>query len=231
MANLNTIRFRSYKYLDVVTAFTVAVVLISNVIANKITTIGPFTFSSDTLFFPLTYIFADILTEVYGYSKARRVFWLGLTSSILMVTIFLIVGKLPPAADWHNQDAYDRLLGLTPRIVIAGFIAYFVADFANNFVLAKMKIMTKGKYLWTRTIGSTMVGELCDTLLFTPLAFAGVFPNSMIITMIFSNYLFKTGIEVIFTPVTYMVVNWLKKQERENYFDIETNFSPFYLKD
>ena len=219
-----------FKHLDTITALFVAVLLISNVASTKIVQFGPFTFDAGTLLFPLSYIFGDILTEVYGYKKSRKVIWLGFICALLMSLTFIIVGKLQPAADWLNQDAYDKILGLTPRIVIASLIAYFSGEFSNSFTLAKMKIMTKGKWLWTRTIGSTVIGEFIDTILFIFIAFYGVLPMSLIWTLIISNYLFKTGVEVILTPLTYKVISWLKKSESEDYYDNKTNFNPFTLK-
>ena len=147
-----------------------------------------------------------------------------------MSLIFIIIGKLPSPAGWDNQAAYDAILGQTPRIVLASLIAYFCGEFSNSFVLAKMKIRTKGKMLWTRTIGSTVVGELVDSFIFILVAFLGILPNSLLFTLIISNYLFKTGVEILFTPLTYKVVRFLKKAESEDYYDFETNFNPFSLK-
>jgi uncharacterized integral membrane protein (TIGR00697 family) len=148
----------------------------------------------------------------------------------MMSVIFIIVDKLPPAAGWNQQAAFDAILGLTPRIVCASLVAYFFGEFANSFVLAKMKIFTKGKWLWTRTVGSTVVGELIDSVLFIIIAFTGILPNSLLITLIISNYLFKTGVEILFTPITYKIVGFLKHKENEDYYDIGTNFNPFSIK-
>jgi uncharacterized integral membrane protein (TIGR00697 family) len=216
-----------FKHLDTITALFVAVLIISNVASSKIVAIGPLTFDGGTLLFPLSYIFGDILTEVYGYRRSRKVIWLGFGSILVMALIFIIVGVLPSAPGWTNQDAYDKILGLTPRIVIASLIAYFAGEFSNSFILAKLKIATKGKWLWTRTIGSTVVGEGVDSILFILIAFAGVFPNDLLATLIISNYLFKTCMEIILTPITYVIINFLKKSEQENYFDYKTNFNPF----
>ncbi len=213
-----------YKHLDTITVLFVAVLLISNIAATKITTLGPFTFDAGTLLFPLAYIFGDILTEVYGYKKSRRVIWLGFLSTILMSAIFMIVAKLPAAADWPFQEDYMNILGYTPRIVFASLIAYLAGEFSNATILAKMKVKMKGRHLWARTIGSTIVGQGIDTLLFVVIAFGGVFP---IWAMIVSNYIFKTLVEVIFTPITYAVVNFLKKSEHEDVFDKHTSFNPF----
>ena len=217
----------NFKYLDIITAFFVAVLLISNVASTKLTTIGGLTLDAGTILFPLTYIFGDILTEVYGYNRARRVIWLGLGTNILMAAIFMIVGVLPASADWPNQEAYNTILGLAPRIVLASVVAYIAGEFVNSFILAKMKVAMKGKKLWMRTIGSTLVGQLLDTLLFATIAFYGIFPNEVLIAIIISNYIFKVSLEVLLTPVTYAVVNKLKKSEHEDYYDKKTNFNPF----
>lgn len=218
---------KSYKYLTAISVLFVTVLLVSNVASSKITTLGWFTFDAGTLLFPLSYIFGDILTEVYGYKRSRSVIWLGFFSALLMAAVFIIVGKLPPAADWGSQAAYDQILGLTPRIVAASLIAYFFGEFCNAFILAKMKIMTAGKWLWTRTIGSTVVGQLVDSALFILIAFTGILPGSLLITLIVSNYIFKTAVEVLFTPITYKAVKVLKEKEHVDYYDRNTDFNPF----
>jgi hypothetical protein len=147
-----------------------------------------------------------------------------------MSLVFIIVGKLPAAGDWHNQAAYDAILGLTPRIVIASLIAYFAGEFSNSYTLAKMKILTRGRWLWTRTVGSTVVGEFFDTIIFSVVAFWGILPEGLLLTVIISNYIFKTGVEVIFTPLTYRIIAFLKKQEGEDYYDHDTKFNPFVIK-
>jgi len=221
---------RSYKYFDIILGLFVAVLLISNIASTKILKLGPFEFDGGTLLFPLAYIFGDILTEVYGFKRSRRVIWLGFFSALLMSAVLMLVGFLPSASGWENQEAYQKILGLTPRIVLASLIAYFAGEFANSITLAKMKILTKGKWLWTRTIGSTLIGEGLDTLLFVLIAFWGVLPTGLLIAVIISNYIFKCGVEVIFTPLTYKVVRFLKKEEQEDYYDRETKFNPFGLK-
>lgn len=218
---------KNYKYLTTISVFFVSVLLISNVASTKIVDLKWFTFDGGTLLFPLSYIFGDILTEVYGYRKSRSVIWLGFFMALLMSVVFIIIGKLPPAADWGNQSAYDAILGLTPRIVLASLVAYFCGSFSNSFILAKMKILTKGKMLWTRTIGSTLVGEFVDSTLFILIAFLGILPNSLLLTLIISNYVFKTGVEILFTPITYKVIRFLKIKEGEDYYDKDTNFNPF----
>jgi uncharacterized integral membrane protein (TIGR00697 family) len=220
---------KSFKHLDTITALFVTVLLISNVASTKIVAFGPFTFDGGTILFPLSYIFGDILTEVYGYARSRKVIWIGFIAALLMSLTFIVVGALPPAADWPNQDAYDKILGLTPRIVVASLIAYFAGEFSNSFTLAKLKLITNGQRLWLRTIGSTLIGQVVDTALFILIAFTGVVPNSLLWTLIISNYLFKCGVEILFTPVTYAVTGWLKQQEREDYYDRNTDFNPFRL--
>jgi uncharacterized integral membrane protein (TIGR00697 family) len=220
---------KNYKYLSAISVFFVSILLISNIASTKILDFGWFTFDGGTLLFPLSYIFGDILTEVYGYKKSRSVIWLGFFMALLMSVIFIIVGKLPPAVGWDNQTAYDAILGLTPRIVLASLIAYLFGEFSNSYILAKMKIWTKGKMLWARTIGSTLVGELVDSTLFILIAFLGVFPNSLLFILIVSNYIFKTAVEVLFTPATYKVVKFLKREEGEDYYDKDTDFNPFKI--
>lgn len=218
---------KNYKYLSTISVFFVSVLLISNIASTKIVDFGWFTFDGGTLLFPLSYIFGDILTEVYGYKKSRQVIWLGFFSALLMSLVFVVVGLLPAASDWGNQAAYDTILGATPRIIVASLLAFLSGEFSNSFILAKMKIWTKGKMLWARTIGSTIVGELVDSTLFILIAFAGILPGSLLLTLIISNYIFKTLVEILFTPITYAVITFLKKEESEDYYDTNTNFNPF----
>lgn len=220
-----------YKFYAFITGIFVAVLLISNTTSTKILQLGPFTFDGGTLLFPLAYIFGDILTEVYGYAKARRVIWTGFIAAALMAVCYSVVGMLPAAAEWGFQDSYMNILGIVPRIVLASLIAYFAGEFSNSYILAKMKIWTKGKALWTRTIGSTIIGEGIDTTLFCLIAFLGILPIGLLITVIISNYVFKTLIEICFTPLTYVIVGYLKKKEQEDYYDYDTDFNPFILSD
>ena len=220
---------RQYKYYDLILGLFVAVLLISNVASSKVLDLGPFTFDGGTILFPISYIFGDILTEVYGYKKSRRVIWTGFFAAFLMSAVFMIVGKLPPASDWPNQAAYEKILGLTPRIVIASLIAYFAGEFSNSFTLAKMKIFSRGRFLWTRTIGSTIVGEGVDTLLFVFIAFYGVFPGDLLLSILISNYIFKVGFETVFTPFTYLIVGFRKKKENCDVYDYDTDFNPFSI--
>lgn len=221
---------RVFKYLDIITVFFVAFLLISNVVASKILMLGPLAIDGGGLLFPLTYIFGDILTEVYGYKRTRKAIWLGLSVNLLMAATFMLVGILPSAADWPNQDAYMAILGQSSRIVLASVTAYFIGEFINSFILAKMKILTKGKLLWSRTIGSTIIGEAFDTTIFMVIAFWGVLPTDLFILVGLSGYLLKVAIEILFTPFTYLIVNFLKKKENEDYYDTKTNFNPFAVK-
>ncbi|HBB03144.1 MAG: hypothetical protein US89_C0016G0032 [Candidatus Peregrinibacteria bacterium GW2011_GWF2_38_29] len=222
---------KQFKYLGFITAFFVTVLLVSNIASSKILILGPFTFDGGTILFPLSYIFGDILTEVYGYGRSRKVIWTGFFMILLASIVFMVVQKLPPAPDWNGQAAYDQILGLTPRIVAASMCAYFAGEFSNSYILAKMKIWMKGKFLWMRTIGSTLIGEGFDTVIFVMLAFFGVegFGTDLLITIIISNYVFKVLVEILFTPVTYAAVKLLKKHEEEDHFDHETNFNPFKI--
>lgn len=218
---------RAYRYYDLIMAAFVAVLMISNVASTKFVDLGPFTFDGGTLLFPLSYIFGDILTEVYGYARGRRVIHAGFVANLVMALVFALVGALPPAEGWEHQAAFDAILGMTPRIVAASLIAYFAGSFSNSWVLARMKVVTRGRWLWTRTVASTMVGQAVDTALFIGIAFAGVLPSGLLWAALVSNYVFKCGTEAVMTPVTYWVVDGLKRAEREDYYDEQTNFSPF----
>jgi len=221
---------RTYKYYDLVMAAFVMVLLCSNLIgAAKLTTVWGVTFGSGVLFFPISYIFNDVLTEVYGYARARKVVWAGFGAMIFASFMSYVVVSLPPAAGWNDQPAYQAVFGSTWRIVAASITAFFVGEFANSFVLAKMKVATSGRFLWMRTVGSTIVGEGVDSLIFYPLAFMGLWTNDQVMTVMVNNYLFKVGWEAVITPFTYIIVNFLKKAEHEDYFDRDTNFTPFSI--
>ena len=191
--------------------------------------IGGFTFGAGVLFFPISYIFGDILTEVYGYARSRKVIWAGFTGMLFATLMTTVVLKLPPAQGWVHQEAFETVFGSTPRIVLASLVAFFSGEFCNSFVLAKMKILTAGKHLWMRTIGSTLVGEGVDCLLFYPIAFLGTWPNELVLQVMISNYFIKVAWEVINTPITYRIVAFLKKAEKEDYYDRNTNFTPFSI--
>ncbi|MEW6610574.1 MAG: queuosine precursor transporter [Patescibacteria group bacterium] len=222
---------KNYKYLPAITALFVSVLLVSNIASSKILSLGPFTFDGGTILFPLSYIFGDILTEVYGYARARRVIWTGFAMITLASLTFIVVGALPPAPGWEGQSAYNTILGLTPRIVTASVLAYLTGEFINSVILAKLKIATAGKLLWLRAITSTIFGEGADTVLFVLIAFFGVLPQSLIMSVILSNYIFKVGIEIAFTPLTYLLANGLKRREHEDFYDTATRFSPFSLRE
>ncbi len=233
---------RSYRYYDLIMALFVTVLIVSNVASSaKIIAWGvslpvanlPLAFDAGTLLFPISYIFGDVLTEVYGYARSRRVIWTGFAMAALTSLTLWLVARLPGAPEWETaagQAAYDAILGgvSSGAIVIASLIAYFAGEFSNSYVLARMKVWTRGRFLWTRTIGSTLVGEGVDSLLFVLVASAlGVFPWSAAASIIVANYIFKVGVEAIFTPLTYRVVNALKRAEREDYYDVNTDFNPF----
>jgi queuosine precursor transporter len=218
------------RYLEIITGLFVAVVIISNIASTKILQLGPFTFDGGTILFPISYIFGDVLTEVYGYMASRRVIWTGFLSCLGLSLVLWIVGWLPPAADWQYQEAYKSILMTTPRIAFASLIAFSAGEFSNSYILAKMKIWTQGKYLWTRTIGSTIVGEGADTLIFCVVAFFGVLPMGLLVSVIVSNYIFKVGVEVLATPVTYRTVAFLKATEHIDVYDKDTKFNPFSLR-
>ena len=222
---------RQYKYYDLMMAAFVTVLLCSNVIgAAKVAQIGGFTFGAGVLFFPVSYIFGDVLTEVYGYARARKVVWAGFGAVIFASFMSFVVVGLPPAPGWTGQGAYESVFGQTPRIVLASLVAFFCGEFANSFVLAKLKVRTGGKFLWMRTIGSTIVGEGVDSLIFYPLAFYGVWPDALVVKVMFTNYALKTAWEAVITPFTYLAVGFLKRAENEDYYDRDTNFTPFSLK-
>ncbi len=232
----------SYRYLDLITALFVTVLVVSNIASSaKIVNWGfsilgiPMAFDAGTLLFPVSYIFGDILTEVYGYQRSRRVIWTGFFCLGITSLVFWIVGKLPGEATWEQyagQTAYQAILGgiSSGGIVLASLFGYLTGEFSNSFILAKMKILTAGQWLWTRTIGSTLVGELVDSVVFVAVAsLFSVFPWSLFTTLVLTNYLFKCSLEALMTPITYLVVNTLKRLEHEDYYDRDTDFSPFKI--
>lgn len=222
---------RAYRYLDFITALFVVVLIVSNIASTKVVLLGPFTFDGGTILFPLAYIFGDVLTEVYRYKRSRRVIWTGFFLLILATLTFGIVNALPTPPDQQNTArAFAAILGLVPRIVLASLVAYWVGEFVNSYVLAKLKIATQGRWLWTRTLGSTLIGQGLDTGLFLLIAFYGVWDNALLWTVFVSNYVFKVGVEALFTPLTYAIVGFLKRAEREDYYDRDTNFNPFAVR-
>jgi uncharacterized integral membrane protein (TIGR00697 family) len=221
---------RPYRYYDFIMAAFVTVLLCSNLIsAAKRVAIGPFVFGAGVIFFPISYVFGDILTEVYGYARSRRVVWAGFGALTFASLMSWIVLALPPDEKF-DQAAWVTVFGGTPRIVAASMIGYWAGEFANSYTLAKMKIFTRGRWLWTRTIGSTIVGEAVDSLVFYPLAFWGTWPSERVLYVLASNYCLKVLNEIVMTPVTYRVVAFLKRVEKEDFYDYDTDFNPFTLK-
>ena len=225
---------KSYRYYDFVMAAFVTVLICSNLIGpGKIVQLGDWpAFGAGVLFFPISYVFGDILTEVYGYARARRVIWAGFAGLAFASVMAAVVVALPPAPFWDNQKAYEIAFGQAPRIAAASMLAYFCGEFVNSFVLAKMKLATAGRWLWTRTIGSTIAGEGVDSALFYPLAFygSGIIPNDKLPAIMAAQFVLKVAVEVAFTPLTYRIVGALKRAEGEDYYDRNTNFTPFTLK-
>lgn len=220
----------SSRFVLVVAVF-ITCLIASNIMAVKLISIMGVALPAAVIIFPISYIFGDILTEVYGYAASRRVIWLGFLCNLFAVIAFQLGSIMPPAVFWQGQPAYEAILGYTPRILAASFLAYLVGEFANSFVLAKMKILTKGQWLWSRTIGSTLIGEGLDSLVFISLAFAGTIPVDVLAGTVIAQWLFKTGYEIVATPLTYMIVGWLKAKEGLDTFDYETDFNPLTVKD
>jgi len=229
---------RAYRYYSLVTAVFVTCLIISNIIAVKLAAIGPWFLPAAVIIFPISYIFGDVLTEVYGYARARQVIWIGFGCNLLAVLAIWIGGLLPAAPFWNAnvydspaaaQQAYDAILGFTPRLLVASFVAYLVGEFLNSFVIAKLKIATNGRQLWLRTITSTLVGQLADSGIFIVVAFVGVIPGAALGQLVVTQWLFKSAYEALATPLTYVVVNFLKRAENEDYYDRETNFNPMRL--
>ena len=228
---------RSYRYLDLIMAAFAVVLVCSNLIGpGKITQLnlpwlGVLTFGAGIMFFPISFIFGDILTEVYGYAVSRRVIWTGFACLAFASLMAWVIVTLPPAPDWHDQAAYQSVFGASARIALASLVSFAAGEFVNAFVLAKMKIMTRGRWLWSRTIGSTIVGEAVDTVLFFPLAFygSGEFPDAMMPQIVLAQFTAKVLVEVAFTPITYKIVAFLKRAEHEDYYDTQTDFNPFVL--
>ena len=236
--NARDLAGRQFRYFDFVMVAFVVILLLSNVIGAEkrsvinLPWIGLWPFGAGILFFPISYVFGDILTEVYGYARARRVIWTGFAAMVFASFMAFVVVSLPPAAGWNNQAAYEIAFGSTWRIVAASLAAYCVGEFVNSFVLAKLKLLTEGRHLWMRTIGSTVFGEAIDSMMFYPLAFwnSGLIPNELIPSLMLSQWIAKTAVEILFTPITYQVIGFLKRAEQEDYFDHDTDFTPFRIK-
>jgi len=222
---------RQYKYYDFIMAIFVTVLLCSNLIGPaKIWTFSGFSFGAGILFFPISYLFGDILTEVYGYARARKVVWAGFGALVFASLMSWVVLALPPAPGWTGQEAHEVVFSSTPRIVFASIFAYWVGEFSNSYVMAKMKIWTNGRFLWTRTIGSTIVGTGIDSAIFYPVAFLGIWTTEQVIAVMLGNYALKVLWETLATPFTYKIVGFLKRIEHEDYYDHDTNFTPFSIK-
>jgi queuosine precursor transporter len=217
------------KWFILVTAVFITALVIANIIAVKLVTLFGLVLPAAIIIFPISYIVGDVLTEVYGYSKARQVIWLGFFCNLIAVVAVWCGQKLPPAPFWHGQEAYEQILGYTPRLLAASFAAYLIGEFANSLVLAKMKIATKGRWLWTRTIGSTLVGQGVDSLVFISLAFLGTMPIAGLASIIVTQWLGKSLYETAATPLTYVVVNFLKRAEGIDVYDYDTRFNPLAI--
>jgi hypothetical protein len=224
---LPTKSFRDFRYYEILLIIFVVVLLISNLVGQKICAIGPFAISAAQLLFPITYIFGDIFTEVYGYGASRRAIWIAFFAEALLAILGLIAVVAPPHPDWPNQKAFETVFFVYPRMIAASLVAFWCGEFVNSFVMAKMKILTGGRYLWTRTVGSTAAGQLVDTCVLMVAAFAGERTPSVIVNLILSGYLFKVAYEVLATPLTYLIVNKLKRAEGMDPFDYGTRFNPF----
>ena len=228
---------KNFKYYDLILGAYVCVLLCANLIGPaKVTTIqvpiiGPKTFVAGVIFFPISYFFGDVLTEVYGYARDRRVVWSGFVALLFASIMSQVVVYLPPADFWRDrQAAVESVFGSTPRIIGASILAFWCGSFVNSFVLAKMKILTQGRWLWTRTIGSTLCGELVDSALFYTIAFTGLWPTEQLLSVTLTQYILKSSWEIIATPLTYQVVGFLKRAEHEDYYDRDTDFTPFSLR-
>ena len=220
-----------YKYYDLIMALFVTVLLCSNLIGpKKIWTFMDFEFGAGILFFPISYLFGDILTEVYGYARARKVVWAGFGALVFASFMSWVVLALPPADGWPHQEAHEIVFGSTPRIVFASIIAYWIGEFANSYVLARMKVFTKGRFLWMRTIGSTIIGTGIDSAVFYPVAFWGIWTDAQVVSVMLGNYVLKVLWETLATPFTYRIVAFLKRIEHEDYYDVDTDFTPFSLR-
>ncbi|HLW75557.1 MAG TPA: queuosine precursor transporter [Bryobacteraceae bacterium] len=220
---------RTYRHFDLLLAIFIVVLLISNLVGQKLCQIGPFVLSGGQILFPITYIFGDVFTEVYGYSASRRAIWLGFLANGLLAVMGLITVWLPPAPGWQNQEAFRTVFYQIPRLIVASLIAYWCGEFVNSFTLAKMKLWTGGKMLWTRTVGSTVTGQFVDTIALYAIAFIGTAPLSTLVKGVASAYFFKVAYEVVATPLTYLVVGFLKRSEGLDAFDYKSDFNPFHL--
>ena len=239
LADAGALSTHRFKYYDFAMAAFVAILICSNLIgAAKLVQFFELNifgwnagvFGAGILFFPLSYVLGDVLTEIYGYARARRVVWAGFAAVLFMAFMSWVVVAMPPAPGWEGQSAYEQVFGLTPRIVLASIVAFWAGELSNAFVMARMKVMSGGKHLWQRTIGSTIVGQGVDSLIFYPVAFLGIWTPSQVVTVLITNYLLKVLWEVVLTPVTYRLVAFLKRAEGVDVYDRDTDFTPFSVK-
>lgn len=224
---MTSISSHTFKYYDIIVAMFVTVLIVSNIVSTKLIGSGPLLFDAGTILFPFAYIIGDVLTEVYGYKRARRTIWLGFYSLLVLSVTLLVVQALPGAESWENQAAYETILGFVPRIALASLCGYVIGEFANSLVLAKLKVRTNGRLLWLRTISSTVIGSGLDTVVFSIIAFGGILSGAELWQLIVTVYGIKLFVEIICTPVTYLIVGYLKKAEGVDVYDRKTNFSPF----
>ena len=217
----------TFRYLYLLTTAFVVVLLVSNLLAQKVCQLGPFAISGAILLFPITYIFCDVFTEVYGFAASRRAIWLGSFATLLLYLMAALTIALPAAPGWKNQPAFESVFGIIPRILAASLIAFWAGEFTNSYIMARLKLFTRGRALWSRTIGSTVVGQAVDTTLVITLTFAGTVKTSTLANMILTSYLLKVGYEALMTPLTYLVINKLKQAEDADAYDLHENFNPF----
>jgi queuosine precursor transporter len=218
---------RQYRYLDVLITAFVVILLVSNLVAQKVIRIGPVSFSGALLLFPLTYIFGDVFTEVYGYAASRRAIWLGFCGTALMWSVGALIIVLPSDPNFHDQKAFITVFRILPRLLFASLIAFWAGEFANSYTMARLKILTRGRWLWTRTVSSTIIGQAVDTVIVITLTFAGTYPAVTLARLILTSYCLKVAYEILATPLTYLVVNSLKRAEHSDAYDTHTNFNPF----
>ena len=230
MGNARELPEQRFRYYDLIMVAFVVILLLSNTVAVKVVQLGPWVAGADILIFPISYIFGDILTEVYGYGRSRRVIWTGFAALAFMVVLYTLAGRLPAAGSWEGQDAFNTILGQVPRIALASVCAFWLGEFCNSFVLARMKVLTRGRWLWSRTIGSTLVGQTVDTTIFGLIAFLGVLSSGDLWGYIAFGIVSKVIYETVATPITYAIVNGLKRAEGIDHYDESTDFNPFTLR-
>ncbi len=227
---LETAAIKKTNFLPVISGLFVGILLLSNILASKMIQIGSFVFDGGTLLFPFSYIFGDVLSEVYGYKASRKVIWTGFIMLAIASLNIWLISILPAESEWPFQKDFDNILLQMPRITAGSLLGYFIGEYSNSVVISKLKVITKGKHLWFRTITSTLIGEFLDSVLFVAVAFAGLYGTSVLIIMAFSNYIFKTAIEVIFTPITYKIVEFVKEKEQTDVYDYNEKYNPFPIK-